>query len=103
MATSTRFVLRDATLRVASRGEGSALRRHTGSDRTAYAGAAKTAVTHRVLGEILLVILLGEIERTGVRDLRGDRAIAAGGERLLVHQLGGLGGLALRRRRHVNS
>src|SRR5580698_10037540 len=56
------------------------------------AGAAEPAIAARVLGEILLVIVLGEVERRRVDDLGGNPTKALRGERLLVHRPGGLGG-----------
>ena len=40
------------------------------------AGAARPAITVRILGEILLVIILGEIERRRGFDFGGDRTMA---------------------------
>src|SRR5262245_37152245 len=68
---------------------------NTRSDRTAHAGAAETAIAHRILRQVLLVIVLGEIERRRVDDLGGDRTKAAALELLLVHRLRRLGGFAL--------
>src|ERR1700734_1637491 len=44
------------------------------SDRTAHAGAAEAAITVRVLRQILLVIILGEIERRRLAGFRGGRS-----------------------------
>ena len=44
-----------------------------GADRAAHAGAAETAIAHRILGEVLLMVVLGEIERRRVEDLGRDR------------------------------
>src|SRR5437667_2817837 len=71
------------------------LHRDTRADRAAHAGAAEAAIAHRVLGQILLVIVLGEIEWRRVQDLGRDRVEALRLELLLVHRLRGLGGLAL--------
>ena len=49
---------------------------HADPDRAGHAGAAEAAIAARILGEILLVIVLGEIERSGLGDLGGDRARA---------------------------
>src|SRR5262245_65602587 len=73
-------------------------RRDSGADRTAHAGAAEAAIAARVLRQILLMVVLGEIERRRVEDLGGDRVEASRLELLLVHRLGRFGGLALRRR-----
>src|SRR5262245_43062272 len=80
----------------AGRGKEASCRVDADSDRARHAGAAKAAIARRVLGEILLMIVLGKIERAGVCDLRGDGAETLGGERLLVHRLRGVGGLLLR-------
>ena len=37
--------------------------RHTNTDRARHAGAAEAAIARRILGEVLLVIVLGEVER----------------------------------------
>src|SRR6187455_889781 len=42
-------------------------------DRAAHAGAADAAIAGRVLGEILLVVVLGEIELRRRQDLGGNR------------------------------
>ena len=47
-----------------------------GADRAGDARAAEPAIAVRVLGEILLVIVLGEIERRRVDDLGSDRPVA---------------------------
>src|SRR6185369_10263212 len=61
---------------------------HAHTDRAAHAGATETAIAHRVLGEVLLVIVLGIIEDRRVEDLGGDRvAHAVLGERVLEHRL----------------
>src|SRR5690349_12160531 len=60
------------------------------ADRAGHAGAADAAVAGRVLGQVLLVIVLGVVELAGRDDLGGDRAIALGGEGLLVGRPGGL-------------
>src|SRR2546421_406906 len=44
-------------------------RRHTGAERTAHAGSAKPAIAGRVLGEVLLMIILGEVEWRRVDNL----------------------------------
>jgi hypothetical protein len=53
-------------------------------DRTGHTGAGQAAIAERVLGQILLVVGLGEIERPGLGDLGGDAAATVGSERLLV-------------------
>src|SRR5438270_13152975 len=52
-------------------------------------GAAQTAVAAGILGQILLVVLLGEVERRGGKDLGRDPAVARGGRRGLVRRLRG--------------
>src|SRR5215510_16469205 len=77
------------------------VRHDAGADLAGDAGAAEPAIAHRVLGEILLVIVLGEVELRRVEDLRGDRAIALHLQRLLVLGLRELSSFALRRRGDV--
>jgi hypothetical protein len=38
-------------------------------DRATHAGAAEAAIAERILGEVLLVVILGVIERRRVEDL----------------------------------
>src|ERR1700722_14067923 len=45
-------------------------------DRAGDAGAAEPAIAERVLRQILLVVILGEIELRRLADLGGDTAIA---------------------------
>src|SRR5262245_53642261 len=78
-------------------------RRDSGADRTADAGAAETAIAARVLRQILLVVVLGEIERRRVEDFGGDGVEAPRLEFLLVHRLRRLGGFALRRRGYIDA
>ena len=59
------------------------------SDRTGHPGAAEAAIAARILGEILLMVILGEIERPRRDDLRRDRPVAARFQRLRVSLLGG--------------
>src|SRR5262249_41221461 len=66
------------------------------ADRAGHAGATEAAIARRVLGEILLMIVLGEIERTGGCDLGSDRAEALCGKRLLVGRLRSVGSFLLR-------
>ena len=77
--------------------------RHAGPDRAAHARAAEPAVAARILGEILLVIVLGEVERACINDLGRDRPVAVCRERLFVHRLRVLGRFALRRRGHIDA
>src|SRR3954464_14644401 len=58
------------------------------SDGAAHAGAADAAVTIRVLGEVLLVIVLGVVELSGIGDLRRDLAVATGGKHRLERVTG---------------
>src|SRR4051812_48674935 len=56
------------------------------TDWTGHTGAAHAAVAVGVLcvGEVLLVVVLGEVELPGGDDLGGDLAVAARGQDLLV-------------------
>src|SRR6516225_4328442 len=72
------------------------LRLNLRADRTRDAGAAMAAIAVGVLGEILLVVVLGEIERAGRDDLGGDRPVAGLRQRLGVAVARGLGRLTLR-------
>ena len=47
-----------------------------GFDRAGHARSAQPAISIGILGQILLVIVLGIIERSGLRDFRGDPAAA---------------------------
>src|SRR5262245_63126196 len=71
------------------------MRRDAGADLAGDAGAAEPAIAHRILGEILLVVVLGEIELRRVEDLGRDRTVAFRRKRLLVLGLRLLGGFAL--------
>src|SRR6266550_4754363 len=77
-------------------------RGHGNAHGAANAGAAEPAIAHRVLGEILLMIILGEIQRRRVADLGGDRSVAFGPERLGVGGFRSLCGGALRRIERVD-
>src|SRR5438132_4101837 len=61
-------------------------------------GAAEAAIAERVLCQVLLVVILGEIKGWRGADLGRDRAVAGLAEPRLVHLAPGLGGLALARR-----
>src|SRR5689334_2017015 len=74
----------------------------TGADRTGHAGAAKPTITARVLGEILLMITLGEVELRRIENFRRDRAVALLADRLGIERLRSLCGPPLGRRRHIN-
>src|SRR5690242_20106163 len=80
----------EETTRIESRSGG-----HADADRARHAGAAQSAIARRVLGEILLMIVLGKIEFARWRKLGGDGAETLCGQRLLVHSLRRIGGLAL--------
>src|SRR4051794_6356015 len=71
--------------------------------RAAQPRAAQTTVAVRHLGQVLLVVVLGEIELRRVDNLGGDGAVAVGREHLLVGRLGGLRGAALGRRSNINA
>jgi hypothetical protein len=66
------------------------------ADRADDAGAADAAIALGVLGQVLLVIVLGEVERAGGADLGGDGPKALGRQGLLIGFLAdpGRGGLA---------
>src|SRR6476469_3971825 len=66
-----------------------------GPDRAADAGPAEAAVPVRVLRQVLLVIILGEIERRAVEDLGGDGPVALRPEGGVIRGLGGGRGLPL--------
>src|SRR5262249_7618086 len=72
------------------------------SDRAGHAGAAEPAIAGRILGQVLLVIVLGEVELASRRDLGGDAAKAPRRQRLLVGGLRGVGGFALRIAKRVD-
>src|SRR5262245_22479565 len=55
---------------------GASAYRHPGRHRTAEARAAQSAIAVRHLCEVLLVVVLGEIERRSIANLGGDRTIA---------------------------
>src|SRR5579872_4523728 len=62
--------------------------RASGSDpgdprRAGHAGAAEAAVAARVLGEVLLVVVLGVVEGPNLGDLGADLAVAGLAERSL--------------------
>src|ERR1035441_3169769 len=75
----------------------------SGADRARHPGAAEPAIAEWVLGEILLVVVLGEIELGRVDDLGGDGAVALALDRRLIHRLRRLSGLALLGREGVNA
>src|SRR3954462_14630610 len=58
------------------------------SDGAAHAGAADAAVTVGVLGEVLLVIVLGVVEVSGISDLGCDLAVATRGKHRLERVTG---------------
>src|SRR4051794_21984244 len=60
------------------------------------ASPGQAAVAGRVLGQVLLVVALGEEELRRRPDLGGDRPHAALAQGLLVGRLGGLGRAGLR-------
>src|ERR1700733_10513640 len=61
-----------------------------------HTGPAQSAIAGRILGEILLMIVFGEIERSGRFDLGRNGAESLGRKRLLVSSLRGNRCLALR-------
>src|ERR1700756_372810 len=81
---------------------GSRSGRDADADRAGHAGAAEPAIARRILGEVLLVIVLGEIECARRRDLGGDAAKTPRRQRLLVGGLRGVGGFLLRIAKRVD-
>src|SRR3974377_774417 len=73
------------------------------ADRATHAGSAEAAIAGRILGEILLVVVLGEVERRRVDSFGGAGAEPPRGKRLGVAGARGLGRSALRRRKHVDA
>src|SRR5208282_5915294 len=69
--------------------------------RTSDPGAAEAAISVRILREILLVVVLGEVERRGFADLSGDLAQPGGIEPALIGFSRRLCRAALRRREGV--
>src|SRR5262249_19873897 len=55
------------------------------TDRTADPGSTEPAIARGIFREILLVIILGVVERAGRQDLRRDAAVSGFGEPLLLH------------------
>src|SRR5687767_12587097 len=74
------------------------LARNAGADLADNARTANPAIAMGVLGQVLLVIGFGEIKRSGLRNLRGDGAIALRRQRLLVGCLRVHNGVPLCRR-----
>src|SRR4051794_13232698 len=73
-----------------------------GPDRARHAGATEPAVAVRVLGEVLLVVVLGVVEVLERGDLRRDLAVAAAVQLPLEDALRRLGRLALSVARRVD-
>src|SRR6185295_8919086 len=71
--------------------------RHSRSDLARDTGATKPAVAARILGKVLLMVILGEIEFRRIENFRRDRAISLFLECGLVIFLRGLRGSALSR------
>src|SRR5215468_4819986 len=74
---------------------GGSVRRDPSPDGTGDPHTAEAAVTHGIFGEVLLMIVLGEVEFRGVEDLGRDRPVAFGLNRHFEGGLGCLGGFAL--------
>src|SRR5579859_6318995 len=72
--------------------------RDAGADRAADPGPAKPAIAERVLRQILLVIILGEIELRRLADFGRDGVVSRALEPRLIALARGLGGLQLLRR-----
>src|SRR5689334_12048226 len=66
------------------------------SGRASHSGAAKPAIAGRILGEILLMVVLREIERTRRRDLGGDCGESLCRQRSLIGPLRTFRGVVLR-------
>src|SRR3974390_2120007 len=66
------------------------------TDRTGHAGAAEPAIAGRILRQVLLMVVLGEIKLPGRPDLGGDRTKSLCRQRRLVGRFRGLRGFALR-------
>src|SRR5687767_10129852 len=77
-------------------------RRHADADGTGHAGAAKAAIAIRILGQVLLMVILGEVERSRIQDLGRDRPVAFGSERLGIGSLRRFGSPALLLAEHVD-
>src|SRR5205814_898981 len=75
---------------------GSSARRCAEPDRAAHAGAAEAAIAGRVLRQILLMVVLGEVERRRIDNLGRHRAVAALGQGGLERRLRCRRGGALR-------
>src|SRR3977135_4355883 len=73
-------------------------RRYGSADRAGDSGAAEAAIAERVLRQILLVVILGEVKGRGVLDLGRDLAVAGGIQLLLKAIARGFCGAALLRR-----
>src|SRR5262249_8115233 len=71
------------TIRLRGRLASLGLRRGN-ADRAAHARAAEAAIAHRILRQILLVVVLGEIEWRSIADFGGNRAKALRLELLAV-------------------
>src|SRR5580698_10448616 len=74
-----------------------------GTDLAAHAGATEAAIAVRILRQILLMIILGEIERRRIADFRSDRPHSFGRKRLGIAFARRFGSGALRRRKHVDT
>src|SRR5262249_52572147 len=80
------------------------LRRLMGdADRAAHGGAAEAAIAHRVLRQILLVVVLGKIELRRVEDFGGDRIEAPCLELLVVYRFRRVRGATLLGRERVDA
>src|SRR5688572_11631619 len=81
--------------RVAGGDCSAALRRANETDGAADARPTEAAVAVRVLRQVLLVVVLGVVERPCRRDLRRDLAVARAPQLALVHLARALGRLPL--------
>src|SRR3569623_3043854 len=73
-----------------------------GTDLARHAGTAEAAIAARNLGEVLLVVVLGEVEVLKRRDLGADRVIPFRRKRLLVSGFRGKRRLHLRLARRID-
>src|SRR4030095_1709256 len=68
---------------------------HADADGTRDAGAAETTVTVGILGEVLLVVLLGVVELRRRQHFGGDLTVADGCQPLLIRVARSLRGVLL--------
>src|SRR5688572_12327709 len=76
--------------------------RNADADSASYPRPAVSAVTHRVLGQLLLMIVLGVIEITGIDDFRRNGTVPGFRQHFLISGATGLSGSSLFVTVHVN-